>query len=67
MSARTATCKAMILPSSCSIRVRASASINEFMAGAFRLKLGNLNRKGVTPATQAPVSVDQPATENVAT
>ena len=26
-------------------------AVNEFMAGAFRLKLGNLNRKGVTPAT----------------
>lgn len=28
-------------------------AVNEFMAGAFRLKLGNLNRKGVTPATNA--------------
>lgn len=37
-----------------------------FMAGAFRLKLGNINRKGANPATQSPAKCAQAATENVA-
>ena len=40
--------------------------ITEFMAGAFRWKLRNLNRKGATPATPNGVDAGNCTTKNVA-